>query len=522
MPVVLADLPDALFREVIEWIVSALDAWPSNRRDVGRPAMKDICAATCVSSLWRAEVEDACKRMLDRVWLTYVPLDRNYEVWGDWSTCRLPWRARIALGFHEVYARAHQLQQLGAGLVILGCAAAKNGSARREAKCMADVLTQQAGDHIMPGSFHYRVGMRSTTWVNILNPGGFDPTPVLEVKQLTDLPPPLHVEDMESDILCAEIPAGHSMTPSGLDGLMERVISDEILNAPWYLPTGVRTAIRLGPRPALPTAGPIVVVQTSASSDTPMGMPQPQTAIELLAEDGRALGRATLRYSTGDSTGDSTGGASARPGPMLCSFRIAVAAGADASLVEAATLADAPEHPETRAALAALRRETDADTASQRNLLAARVLLFRGVDAFLNSCVDPHVGATWWLRAAPGVVSAHQPFLRWRGLRPVRGWWCLFLANKDDPRDLSIEPSYVDAHEDARDEEMLAARRAIKEAEAARPRDLTRVLEACEACEEIRVRKQTEREIRAALEVASIPFEAEQQAFASDESSSSR
>ena len=84
MPVVLADLPDALFREVIEWIVSALDAWPSNRRDVGRPAMKDICAATCVSSLWRAEVEDACKRMLDRVWLTYVPLDRNYEVWGDW------------------------------------------------------------------------------------------------------------------------------------------------------------------------------------------------------------------------------------------------------------------------------------------------------------------------------------------------------------------------------------------------------------------------------------------------------
>ena len=522
MPVVLADLPDALFREVIEWIVSALDAWPSNRRDVGRPAMKDICAATCVSSLWRAEVEDACKRMLDRVWLTYVPLDRNYEVWGDWSTCRLPWRACIALGFHEVYARAHQLQQLGAGLVILGCAAAKNGSARREAKCMADVLTQQAGDHIMPGSFHYRVGMRSTTWVNILNPGGFDPTPVLEVKQLTDLPPPLHVEDMESDILCAEIPAGHSMTPSGLDGLMERVISDEILNAPWYLPTGVRTAIRLGPRPALPTAGPIVVVQTSASSDTPMGMPQPQTAIELLAEDGRALGRATIRYSTGDSTGDSTGGASARPGPMLCSFRIAVAAGADASLVEAATLADAPEHPETRAALVALRRETDADTASQRNLLAARVLLFRGVDAFLNSCVDPHVGATWWLRAAPGVVSAHQPFLRWRGLRPVRGWWCLFLANKDDPRDLSIEPSYVDAHEDARDEEMLAARRAIKEAEAARPRDLTRVLEACEACEEIRVRKQTEREIRAALEVASIPFEAEQQAFASDESSSSR
>ena len=60
---------------------------------------------------------------------------------------------------------------------------------------------------------------------------------------------------------------------------------------------------------------------------------------------------------------------------MLCFFRIAAGGGApDASLVEAAILADSPAHPETRAALAALRRETDADTASQRNLLAARVL----------------------------------------------------------------------------------------------------------------------------------------------------
>ena len=306
---------------------------------------------------------------------------------------------------------------------------------------MAHVLTQQAGNHILPDSHQYRVRMRSTTWVNILNLGSFDPAPVLEVKQLTELPPPLHVEDMDSDIICAEIPAGHSLALSGLDGLMERVISDEILCAPWYLPTGVRTAIRLGPRPALPTAGPIVVTQTSTSSYTSMGMPQPQTAIELLAEDGRALGRATIRYSTG--------GASAKPGPMLCSFRITAAAGADASLVEAAILADAPEHPETRAALAALRRDTDADTAAQRNLLAARVLLFRGVDAFLNPFDDPELEATWWLRAAPDVVSAHQPFLRWRGLRPVRGWWCLFLANKADPRDFSPEPSYVGAQEDA-------------------------------------------------------------------------
>ena len=498
MPLVLADLPDALLREVIEWIVSALDAWPSNHRGAGRPAMKDICAAASVSSLWRAEVEDACKRILDRVWLTYVPLDRNNEVGGNWSTRRLPWRARIALGFHQVYHRAHQLRQLGAGLVILGCACAMHGSARREALRMSDVLTQQAG-------MSTHVGYRSKLWVTIQNRGSFDPTPVLEVKQLTDLPLPTQAEDMDEDIICAEIPAGHSIALSGLDELMERIISDEILAFPWYLPTGVRTAIRLGPRPALPTTGPIVVAQTFTSSCTSIELliSQPQTVIELLAEDGRALGRATIRYSTG--------GASAKPGPTLCSFRITAAAGADASLVETAILADAPEHPETRAALAALRRETDADTASQRNLLAARVLLFRGVDAFLNAFVDPDTEAMWWLRAAPDVVSAHQPFLRWRGLRPVRGWWCLFLANKQDPMDFGTEPSYAGAQEDARDEEVLAARRACEEASAARPRDPRRELEAHEAYQEILARKQKERETRAALEAASIPFEAEQQ-----------
>ena len=65
----------------------------------------------------------------------------------------------------------------------------------------------------------------------------------------------------------------------------------------------------LGPRPALPTSGPIVVAQTSATqppssyTSVELRMPQPQTVIELLAEDGRALGRAlgraTIRYSTG-------------------------------------------------------------------------------------------------------------------------------------------------------------------------------------------------------------------------------
>ena len=113
---------------------------------------------------------------------------------------------------------------------------------------------------------------------------------------------------------------------------------------------------------------------------------------------------------------------------------------------------------------------------------------------------------------ASAIPALARPPARTRVVVPVS------RHNKGEPRDLSMEPSYVGAHEDARDEEMLAARRAIKEAEAARPHDRARVSEACEACEEIRVRKQREREMRAALEVASIPFEAEQQALVSDES----
>ena len=136
--------------------------------------------------------------------------------------------------------------------------------------------------------------------------------------------------------------------------------------------------------------------------------------------------------------------------------------------------------------------------------------------------------AMWWLRAAPDVVSAHQPlgFLRWRGLRPVRGWWCLFLANQSDPRDLRYRARLRGrAGGGRRDEEMLAARRACEEASAARPRDPTRELEAHEAYQQILARKQKERETRAALEAASIPFEAEQymlSSFISDESSDER
>lgn len=349
---------------------------------------------------------------------------------------------------------------------------------------MAHMLMQQAGNHILPDYHQYRVRMQSTAWVNILNLGSFDLTHVLEVKQLTELPPPLQVEDMDSDIICAEIPAGHSLALSGLDGLMECVISDEILYVLWYLPTGMRTAIQLGPWPALPTAGPIVMAQTCASSHMSMGMPQLQTAIELLAEDRCTLRCTMIRYLTGS--------VSAKLGPALCSFCITTAAGADVSLIEAAILADALEHQETYAVLAVLQHDTDTDTAAQRNLLTAQVLLFRSVDAFLNSFVHPELEATWWLQAAPDILSMHRPFLHWRSLRPVCRWWCLFLANKADPLDFSLEASYVGAQEDTQDEEMLSARRAIKEAEAARPCNAKQVLEVCEACEEIHVQKQKE------------------------------
>lgn len=180
------------------------------------------------------------------------------------------------------------------------------------------------------------------------------------------------------------------------------------------------------PGPRYRRAAPsIVVAQTSASiqlyTSIELRMPQPQTVIELLAEDGRALGRATIRYSTG--------GASARPGPTLCSFRTGrrrrrrsrrePRRGGD-------TRRRSRAPGDARGAHGAAARDGGTRThrlSAQPARCAGAALPRRGrLDAFLNAFVEPDMEAMWWLRAAPDVVSAHQPFLRWRGLRPVRGW----------------------------------------------------------------------------------------------------
>jgi len=285
---------------------------------------------------------------------------------------------------------------------------------------------------------------------------------------------------------------------------MERIISDEILSWPWYLPTGVRTAIRLAGSPARATderPHPLSLHRPqppSSYTSIELRMPQPQTVIELLAEDGRALGRATIRYSTG--------GASARPGPTLCSFRTGrrrrrrsrreprrggdtrrrSRAPGDARGAHGAAARDGGTRTPPLSATCSLRGccSSAAGTAGR---IPKRIR---------RAGHGGHVVASGGARRrerASALPALARPPARARVVMPV-------LANQSDPRDFGTEPGYAGAQEDARDEEVLAARRACEEASAARPRDPTRELEAHEAYQQILARNQKERETRAALE----------------------
>lgn len=319
--------------------------------------------------------------------------------------------------------------------------------------------------------------------------------PLLDVRALSDhtlRPPPAAIEDMDSEIFCVDIPLG-GLPLKAIDTLMEGLISDEILHAPWYLPTGVTMALRLGPRPALPPAAPIVTAKTLSCR----GSQPHETVIEVLSEDRTVVGRATIRYAT-PVVRD--------PGPTLSTFQIAPVAARDAALVQAAIEADAWDHPETRQVLTTMRRGEQSETDAQRNLLAARILLIRGVEAFVSQQCDPELSYTWPLRAVPALWTRQQlPLLRWRGFRLRRGWWCVFLGNGESTFYAEDPEPEEDAQEDAQDEEMQAALRTTRDAEAAN--DAARTLEACERQREVRMRTQAERAMRSGMDVAATAFE---------------
>ena len=72
----LADLPDELFRRIIDEVVSVMDEWD----EMSNPPLVTICIAALINNRWQAEVEAACKSALSRTTLTYVPLDEDLSL----------------------------------------------------------------------------------------------------------------------------------------------------------------------------------------------------------------------------------------------------------------------------------------------------------------------------------------------------------------------------------------------------------------------------------------------------------
>ena len=198
------------------------------------------------------------------------------------------------------------------------------------------------------------------------------------------------------------------------DELMKAVIDNNILQSPWFIATDVWMAIRLGNRAALSAAGPLVAVRSEMrrSEEMPVWEEQshphadmPQTTLELRdATHKKVLGRAKIGFTTWPIDDVS--------GPTLFAFRIFAIAAEDGTLVEAAILADSKK-PETSAALAA----AGALGTASANFLAARVLLWCGVEAFCNSHVGEQMPYPWPLRAAPRLVDKNGPFFAWRGMK---------------------------------------------------------------------------------------------------------
>ena len=121
-------------------------------------------------------------------------------------------------------------------------------------------------------------------------------------------------------------------------------------------------------------------------------------------------------------------------GPTFWNFWVYASAATDGTLIAAALLADRA-HPETQKALA----DAADRSPEEANLLAARVLLWGGVQAVCNSHVEKSMPYQWPLRASPDLLGKHGPFFAWRGMEMsghtrnsfMVGWSCLRLGDAD-------------------------------------------------------------------------------------------
>ena len=232
------------------------------------------------------------------------------------------------------------------------------------------------------------------------------PAPVASVHQLSKTNGPDRRDGIAMMISSASLGCPEILAAGAIGGLMNATIDREILLSPMYIPTHVWFAMRLSrQRAALPPAGPFVAAMTDEIEMTRpqidrMGDWEPRTRIVLHASSTEVLGRAELRYSLMPFENAS--------GLTLFDFSISAAAASDASLLGAAIEAEAPERvDETRRTL---------ERVAQPRLLAARVLLWRGVEAFIASQVGDDMPFYWKLRVAPEIASQHGRFFAWRGM----------------------------------------------------------------------------------------------------------
>ena len=287
--------------------------------------------------------------------------------------------------------------------------------------------------------------------------------------------------------LAVKIGAGLGYEETAL--LMQSVSDHDILCAPWLIATDLWMAVQLGDRPALPADGPVLAVKTEIRLRPNSGY-SPQTVVELRDTSRKTvLARAKVSLCTApeDYFDDN------QSGPTILRFDVFKAAADDDSLVEAAGIADL-DRPRTQRALTDTAAKHGA---AEANLLAARVLLWRGVEEFCASHVDPHFPYMWPLRASPTLLGKHGPFFAWRGMtirRPLSqtramltqvfggggGWPYLRLGapeDPDDPRSTAIEEWREPGAGGSSDEDVARHKALVEAAEAAHIRVAAHLLQ---------------------------------------------
>ena len=407
-PALLLALPDELLVVVLAHTTLAVDLCHAARACLRFLAAAEAASETCLSS------ENSPM---------YVPLASWYGRGTPFT-----WRTRLALGFREAYGSATKLGWLGAGLVVFGSSCAQGESAYREAGCMTDVLNYGPRDErrgeqdANPEGKWQEARTYDSTLAMIFHERptlcgkGTESSVQGVMRQLSNFVPRHWSETQYPNAFVASFgEEALVVAPASYNAMMSGTISDEIICCPWFLPSSVWTALAITNRPALPAEGPLIAVRTTMRRDDPHDVgpfpyPEapwrhPQTVIELRDHSRTTvLGRAKLRYSMWPARDKSS--------PTLWRFRIFSASVSDATLVAAAALAD-QARPETSRALASVA----ARGASDARLLAARVLLWHGVEKFCHSHADPTMSHTYPLHAPPEMVPKHGQFLAWRGMK---------------------------------------------------------------------------------------------------------